>query len=451
MSTPLRDALEDLVTDVAVHVVPEDLGPRAWASGRRRRWRRRIVPATVVVAAATLAVAVTPLTGELRSGQAAADRDRGVGGYPVRIGHQWWTRALPDRPGAVAALVQAGPDNGPLVWYGVSETGHHWRLPDTWTGEDHHPAISRDGLRIGYLLGRHGPYVIHDLGAGTRTTFAAVGGGTLPIATPYYVEGQSPSFWSPDGRRVAQNGALRDLSTAGAVVLSIDGSLAYVRKGEGSADNGFIAGWVGDDALLWVKWWPPGENAGATATVVATVTGLDGAVRHTVMLHPNSPWLGDFGSQWAATISPDAGEVLVIDESSGEGAIRRFALADGRETAPPMSIPDLAMPCGADWAGSEPTVQGYDHSAGAAFTAVWRGGEFRTAVTVEPGVGARCLVWASDALSGKAHGSFLGTTTAWWSWWLREIAAALGLAAAATGALLSRRRFRRAAAGRETG
>jgi hypothetical protein len=53
------------------------------------------------------------------------------------------------------------------------------------------------------------------------------------------------------------------------------------------------------------------------------------------------------------------------------------------------------------------------------------------AVTVAaPQLGARCLVWAADALDGPARGGgLLGTSQAGWTWWWRE------LLLAATGAL----------------
>jgi hypothetical protein len=441
MTTQLRDALDDLVTEVAPHVAPADLGPRAWLAGRRRRVRRRLTRGLLVAAAAILAVAVTPVVGDLRSLHSPADADdRGVGGYPQRIGHQWWIRTLPDRPGPVAALVEAGPDDGPILWYAVTETGHRWRLPAPLTGNDIYPAVSRDGRRIGYLLGDRGPYVIHDLVAGTRTEFAGIGSNLWPIVTAYYVAGQFPSFWSPDGRRVAQGAGSRDDSgSGGAVVLNVDGSVTFVPGGEGDAGKGHLAGWVGSDALLWVKFPPFGEITSG-ATVVATVTGLDGQPRRTITLSPSSPWQGNFAGQWTGTASPDGRELLIIEDTPAGPTVRRFSLLDGRETADPASLPTLGM-CAAGWAGSTPTVPIYDEVTAA--TAVVHDGELRTVVAVEPSVGARCFIWAGEALSGEAHGGLLGTSTAWWTWWMREMAAALALAGAGVWAVRRWRRSRR--------
>jgi hypothetical protein len=441
VNTPLRDALDDLVTDVPAHVVPTDLGPRAWRAGRRRRVRRRLALSMLVAAAAILSVAVTPIVGDLRPLYLPADADdRGVGGYPQRIGHQWWIRTLPDRPGPVAALVEAGPDEGPILWYAVTETGHRWRLPAR--AGDIYPTISPDGGRIGYMRGDRGPYVIHDLVTGAKTEFAAVGTGLMPVTTPYSVPGQFPSFWSPDGRRIALNGALRDHSP-GAVVLSVDGSVAFVPRGEGDVDKGLLAGWVGTDALLWVRWWSLSETSSG-ANVVATVTGLDGRPRRTITLIPASPWQGDtLAGQWTGTTSPDGREVLIIEEdSAGAGAsVRRFSLLDGRETTGPAPVTGSIRPCTAGWTGSEPIVAMYDYMT--ATTAVVRDGELRTVVAVEPAVGARCFIWAGDALSGDARGRLLGTSTAWWTWWIREMTAALVLIGASVWAVLRWRRRRR--------
>jgi hypothetical protein len=426
MSTPLRDALDDLVTDVAAHVAPADLGSRAWRAGHRRRVRRRLAVGLLVAAAAILAVPLTPVVNELPPLHSSADTDdRGVGGYPQRIGHQWWIRTLPDRPGPVAALVEAGPNDGPdpIAWYAVTENGHRWRLPAPRTGSADYPAISRDGRRIGYLLGERGPYVIHDLVTGTRTEFA-VGMPRIPITTPYYEALQSPSFWSPDGRRIALNGGLRD-NAWGAVVLGVDGSVTFVPSGEGDASKGHLAGWVGSDALLWVRL-PPFDEPASDAKVVATVTGIDGQPRHTITLSPSSPWQGNFAGQWTGTASPDGKDLLIREDAVN--TVRRFSLLDGRETTAPLVMSNRLSTCAAGWADAAPTVPIY--TVVTATTAVVRDGKPRTVVAVEPSVGARCFIWAGDALSGDAHGWLLGTSTAWWTWWIREIAAALVLVGA---------------------
>ncbi|MEU8263125.1 hypothetical protein AB0C02_21140 [Micromonospora sp. NPDC048999] len=323
----------------------------------------------------------------------------------------------------------------------MAETGRRWRLPAPPTGYDNYPAISRDGRRIGYLRGDHGPYVIHDLVTGTRTEITAVGGrGGPSITTPYVVEEQSPSFWSPDGRWLAQHGVQRD-EPWGAVVLGVDGSVTFVRNGEGDGYKGFLAGWVNTDELLWVKMSRSGDTP-SVPDLVATVTGLDGQPRRTITLNRSSPWLGEsFAGQWTATVSPDGRELLIVEQDDFAGIVRRFSLLDGHETAGPAAVPDLNMPCAAGWAGSTPAVPIYDDVA---TTAVLRDGEPRTLVAVEPEVGAKCFLWAADALSGKAHGGLLlGTSTAWWTWWLREAAAASLLVGGGGWAVRRWRRSRR--------
>jgi hypothetical protein len=324
----------------------------------------------------------------------------------------------------------------PDGWYAVSETGHRWRLPMRRNGDDSYPTVSPDGRRIGYLADDGGPYVIHDLVTGKRIEFAEVGGGVNMVHTRYFVSGQTPSFWSPDGTRLLLSGGLRPAVDNGALVLGVGGSVVHVPSGAGMA-----AGWVGVDRLLWLTW--PVEQQDLNdpgADVVARVTRLDGEPIRTVTLRPSSPWQGTLMGQWTATASPDGTQILVLDAGPFDTAlVRRFSLADGTESADPVQVSRLAVPCGAGWAGSAPAIPVMD-GTGNATTAVLKEGQVRPVAVVEPGLGSRCLVWAANALKGHARGGLLGMSTAWWTWWWRELFALVLVASGVWMAVRWRRR-----------
>jgi hypothetical protein len=366
---------------------------------------------------------------------ASDDAGPGVDGYPQRIGHQWLIRGLPDRPGPVAALAETVTEHESWDefdgWYAVSEHGHRWRLPAARGGGDHHPTLSPDGRHLGYLASDNGPYVIHNLITGKRTEFADVGSNLGAATSRYIADGQHPSFWSTDRTRVLFGASPRVTPAGGALVLGVDGSLTQVSP-PAAMLGARPAGFVGDDAVAWFT--RPLERKDASPIpVTVTVTGLDGEVIRTVMLRPSAPWEGDFPGQWSATVSPDGREILVLTESTfGDGVVRRFSLTDGTETTPLVQVSDLNMPCGAGWARSAPTVPVANFTGDDATTSKITGSRGSLVTVIQPGVATRCLVWAADALTGQPHDGLLGTSTAWWTWWWREILLSLALAAFVT-------------------
>jgi hypothetical protein len=102
---------------------------------------------------------------------------------------------------------------------------------------------------------------------------------------------------------------------------------------------------------------------------------------------------------------------LIIEDNSIAGCVRRFSLLDGHETTGPASVSGLNLPCAAGWADSTVTLPIHDNVT--ATTAIVRDGQSRAVVAVEPAVGARCFIWAEDALSGEGYGGLLGTSTGW--------------------------------------
>lgn len=456
--SPIHDALDDLVTEVPSHVVPEDLAGTAWRSGRRRRIRKRVVGSAVAVAViGALTVAVLPFVDNLTSAPPAGDPgdSASVTSYPERIGHQWWVRDLPGRPGPVAGLIDLVNERDswdePAGWHVLAQSGHRWRLPTTEL-TDTHPTISPNGRYVGYLESNVGPYVIHDLVTGEKVDFPEIGSGVDYADNLYFLNAQSPSFWSPDGTRVVIYGALHSGQDAvDRIVLGVDGSLTRVKADIGEW-IGQAAGWASNDELVWVasRHADPDDRDSPVEEVVATITSVDGELRRTIELQRRSdaPWATSGLSQWGAVVSPDGTEVVVNEDRYELGQesfhLSRFSLSDGSAAADSVRMSDLAPVCGVSWAGNRITVPvradaGRDETT----TATIDGGQVQPLVVVEPGVHTRCIVWAGDALAGEAQGGLFGLTTWWWTWWWREIVVGLALIVVVVGvAVWWRRRHR---------
>ena len=453
MSTALGEAMQDLVTNVAPHVVTEDLALRTRVAGRRRRVHRRLGVVALVLG---FAVAMLPVADGLpgvspfldrpdlsyRPGDGAV-RDRATG-HPIRIGHQWFIGTLPDRPGPIAGLVQMASDHGTYDWFAIAENGHRWRLPIRANGADVYPTITSDGRWLGYLVDDRGPYVIHDLVTGVKTAFDQVGSGLNSANTPYTVNAQSPAFWAPNGQHLALSGGARGQAIGMALILAPDGTLVPLTD-EGER----LAGWVDDRSVMWLPF-SSDDLIGTTDPLLARVTEIDGTEARTITLRPSSQWGGRLAGQWGATVSPTGLEIALWEEEpvrvGSAAGVRRFSLETGRDIAGPTTVPDGWLPCGLGWAGSTITVPTMDHVTQNGTTVYLRASGPEPVAVVEPGLGITCFMWASSAVEGRGlGGGVFGRSSAWWTWWWREILAGVAMlgAAALLGRWLVRSRRRR--------
>jgi hypothetical protein len=435
--TDLRNPLSDLVREVPRHVVSEDLHGTAWAAGRRRRWRRRAL--TTAAAAAVLAVlapVLTPATDMIRSIEPAETRGGPtIGGFPQRIGHQWWVQDLPDRTGPLAGVMARsageGTDDHHEIWLAISEAGRQWRIPTDHGGGEVAPTISNTGRYLGYFPHEdEPPYVIHDLVTGERTELDQVEPHDNPLGR-FMVHWQTPAFWSPDDRRLLLFGITPRANTH--LVLSPDGRAQRVQH------EGNPIGWVDEDHIAWLS-----GTGSDFRTVTATITVTDLAGRDVRTVDLALPYrLDDHLSQWSAVVSPDGRSIVLADDSAPETIVHQFSLQDGSPTAEPATVSDMADICRLGWAGSTPLVPTYpEHTSGRVAALVHPPVE--TMVVSEPGLDATCLMLASNAAAGEPRGWPLGTWTGLLTWWWREVLLAVALAGA-MGKLWVRRRNRLAA------
>lgn len=385
--------LSDLLDDVAraEPVVAPDLGRRAWRQGRRDLVRERVGAGAAVAAVLALLALVAPVAG-IPVEAPLADRATAVTGYPEQVGRQLWVRELPDRPGPVAALLQAPRFDDPVGgWYAVAPDGHRWRLPGT-AYDDQVPALSRDGRLLAHLLSQDGPLVVHDLVTGERRTFPEFGGhAAFELAQPYQQTGQSPALFSPDGRHLLLTG-WAGRGEGGRLLLDVASGDVVPLEGD---DLGFPAGWVGDDRIVWLGGAGPQGEQPRRST--ATTTDLTGRVLSRVPL-PGA----QAGDQWAGLASPDGRSLLVLSDGSfgSDAAVRRYELPSGRLVA---QTPLEVETCGKAWpARRGPVVTRHDDDA-LAVVALDGGGTSEVA-RVDASVGGHCLLWAADALNGKPHG-----------------------------------------------
>lgn len=453
-----RHAAEDLLQDALARVAQrwrtvthDDRDPEAYVrrvlyhravDGWRYRQRR---PEVLALLAGLMAVSLLPLAGELRSPPPADGGEAGVSDYPERIGRQWWVRDLPDQPGPVAGLVKVAVEVG-YEWHALSERGHRWRVPGA--GADSYPTISPDGRYLGYLAEQGWPYVLHDLVSGEQVSFDASRNSGYP-QTRYALHGQSPSFWSPDGARVAVQATDTLDNVDGLLVLDVDGGTTWLPIGQGEDWLGHPAGWVADDAVAMLHWTAGESPEPVVAQVEVRVVGLDGRVRRGVPLAPAWPWRAHLFHQWSGKVSPDGSRLLLVeDDQERNRLLRVFTLADGVEVDEPVQTGPDVPTCPATWAGAEPAVPyQHDRSQGAV-TAVpdRRGDEARLSEIVVAGIASECLIWAPDAIAQAPKDGLLALQGdhpwlwpwrelqyVWWTWFWREIllAALLGAGASA--------------------
>jgi hypothetical protein len=366
---------------------------------------------------------VRPLQPASTSGSA------GVDGYPERIGHQWWIRDLPSSPGPMAGLMDRYSPGSVDGWFAIAESGRLWRLPSGFRGMDEFPTISRSGRYISYLRARTGPSVIQDLVTGDETSFASIGSSTEPIRTRYTLNGQTPGLWSPDGKQLLVFAAGTRHRNVNALVLGLDGTVRVL------SNEGYSAGWVSNDEIAWLSG-SQGRRGSTSGPAEVQITNAAGQVEHVIAL---STRLRDARlDQWSSAVSPDGSRLLIVTNYDiGGSVVRTFSLSTGKALTSPALITNAAGTCSPGWTGSLPVVPvvSYDsHDGDTAYPVVVGDTGTRRLVAVEPGLGSQCTLWAADALSGPAHGGMfglLGTSTAWWTWWWRELLLGLAVLVAA--------------------
>lgn len=413
MSSDLREPLHDLVSEVPGPVASEDLAAATWAAGRRRRLRRRIF-STAAVLAVIGVVAGSLLTlhpGPRAVQPAGTDTSPRVGGYPQRIVHQWWTPALPSSPGPVAGLVESGRD---LQWDVVSEHGHLWQSPPTLGGW--YPSLSPDGRYLGYLAGRNGPYLVHDLVTGNTQRFGQVGCGCGGSTNPYWMSTETPALWSPDDQHLLLFGSTIGPSHVRVLLLGRGGRVEPFRM----ATRWNPAGWATPTQLVWAY----GHRTPTGKVADIELTDLSGQpLRKLQMQLPNGTSLQNL-SQFSWTVSPNGHQLLLTAPSDLDtGYVATYSLQDGSILTTSRAA-DLNVICPSGWAGTTPVAPKVGPRE-AAETVTATTPSKPVAVT-DPNLFSQCVIWASDALSGTAHGGLFGTATGDWTWWWRETLAALG-------------------------
>ncbi len=426
-------SLTDLLDDLAGSEPVAARADLAWADGRSRR--RAVRVRALVAAAAVLGVLALVLPGPPAPAPSFA-RSAGtvVDGHPERIGRQWWVRDLPDRPGPVAALLQQPGADG-TTWDAVRADGHRWRLPEVSHRTDLWPALSADGRLLGYLEQQSGPYVVRDLVTGERTEFPEIVEPAGADLERGFLYGQSPAFFSPDGTRL--------LLPAGAAVLDLrTRSITLLRAQERLSGLGMPAGWAGDDRIVWLHGGGDG-SLGSAEPLRARTTDVAGATLADVELEATG---GVFPSQWAGTTSPDGSVVAITTTTAFSAAplgVTLYTLVDGTSRGPVVPV-DAHQPCATTWSAAALVVPVLPPEGAVVAQDILLGTR-ETSTVAAPQLGARCLVWAADALDGPARGGGLvGTSEAGWTWWWRELLLAGLLAVlAAVGAVRASGRVRR--------
>lgn len=380
-----HDLLDDLVRDVPRHVRPDV--DRAWRAGTRRK--RRSLAARAAGGVVVTLVAATALAG-IGSQRPVAPADTGdaVSSHPTFVARPILMADLPERPGPMAAVLVTDVA-GVVV---VDGDGRSWRLPGLQDGGGFIPSLSRDGRRIGFMepFGAHeSQFVILDLMTGARTEFPSVGDNIGDATQTYMMFGQTPSYWSPDGRWLMTH-AKRTDGSPGNIALGVDGEIRVLD------DLGRPAGWVSNDRLGWL-----------TDDGRLVVSDLDSSTRADVRLEQKPS--GDL-DQWSAQLSPDGTQLAVSFFARGRGVLETYDVGSGRARrrldidrglfSPPVWVGSRV----ATWT-SRGLVDAVTGSLVIEYSSHWAdvlGGQ-----------------WASDALAGEdSSGPGLLAWPYWqWLWW----------------------------------
>ncbi|GAB3777965.1 TolB-like translocation protein [Nocardioides ungokensis] len=441
MSHQLHEPLHDLVAEVPSYVAPD--ARAAWSAGARRRTRRRVGVAGLVVLLVLAASAGIGLLPHRASVPPVDQPGGGVDGHPSRIDYPYWTRDLPERPGPVAGVLErvshAGTADQPLGWFAVSPTGNLWHLPGS--NNNFTPAISPDGTRLAYLDTRPGRWFeIRDLREGSTTSIDI--GDNPDSREPWLLRGQSPLFWSPDSSRLlAPVYAAKHNRQRGVDALVLDDRGATEVRRPRTREAVMPVGWVSDSSLAWLVWH---ETKGTVDAARVQVTDDHGRLQRTVRLDVGRG-VGDL-SQWAGVVSPD-GRTLALGATAQEHrtAVHFYDLTTGRLRSTMPGVPDAAGVCLPSWGDGTLQVP----TENSLRDTVLRSINGSTTILADPRLGAGCSLWATDALDGPAHaglgGTIFGDSTSWLSWHWREIAAGAAGGLALLGLLVGLRRLRRRA------
>jgi len=390
-----HDLLDELLADVPRYVAPDV--DAAWRAGTRRR-RRRVAAWGAAGISLALISGIAALGYEARRSAEPADSPNGIERHPSFVPRPLLVQDLPSRPGPVAGVLVTDV-SGTIV---VDGDGRSWRMPDAFERSDFVPALSADGRRLGFMervSDQTSQYVIADLVTGERTEFPEVGDNIGESTQTYMMYGQTPSFWSPDGRWIMTFGTLSD-GASGLVLLGSSGEVRLV------PDHGWPVGWIGNNRLGWLK----GRG-------VLLVTDLEGVVQERVVLEPPS---GEIG-QWSGRLSPDGSMLAVIPFPGTEGV----TIYDARSGQ----------------------VTGQGEASGALFSPpVWAGdsvGDWTDEGVIDVSTGEFIVEysthwpdvvggqWASDALEGdESAGPGLFAWQYWqWLWWWQTILVGLAVVA----------------------
>ncbi|KGN34993.1 hypothetical protein N802_00765 [Knoellia sinensis KCTC 19936] len=448
------DTLTRLMRDTA-ELAPEGMDPAteglaetAWRRGKRRQLAR--ATATGVVTLAVLAVVASLVLG---TSEAVPDQllpagdgnSGGVSSYPQRIGHQWIVRDLPSRPGPMAAVVAMTKGEG-STWQVVSPTGRRYHLPGAASAnQDLYPVLSADGRRLAYYDGEWDRVVVRDLESAAEW-FLSVGApertgpdGGFKTTREHELAMQHPGWFSPSNRYLA-------LPTHdGPVVWDLHGGATWVvptmRQPAGWLDDNRLIGRTFADGLA-----TEATSSERTASIVmwdsrsGTTTAVGSAVDFTTMASDTTT-----RGQWWGTVRNDGTLWISLDEMNGEtGLLGGVRLPD----LSPVDLLGIPTPqqewieapqafTTVQWRGSEPLLPQTGTSGGNWWPPEGASTGRGQAVVFEDPHSVLATVWASDALSARPADTLFGTSTAWWTWWWKEIGLAL---AAVTGIVWWRRR-----------
>lgn len=433
MSQLLHDTFGELADEVGIPQAPADAAGMAWRTGRRRVVRRRVTAtaATVLVVLVAAALVWQP---HLPQAFEPAGRGEVATGHPLRVTKPWVVGDLPARGKPLAALALTAPDHDPYSrssWLSIDVDGNVHALPAGQLSDTPMPAVSPDGQLVAYGEKDSGAYVIRNIVDGTRhvvdgltSVFPSTLDGTW--TGPAVVGSQVPAYWSPDGRHLAARISRGD-GTEALAVISDDGSLT-VLPWSGAP---LLAGWVDDARVLALD----GDTGTAGTMSPATIEVGTGRRTQLPNLQPERPFVDGEISQWSPAVSPDGRRLAMSRGASEDDPFRiawsSFDLATGVElgsgeyaTQEPADVSSVRTPLqwrGDDLAATIPTSAGTVLGPGY--------GPSSATMLVDPRLDAEVLLMAQDALTGPAHGSLWGHSTAWVAWrWKECLVAVLGLA-----------------------